>query len=271
MKKNHITVTLSMLLCSLCSVTYAGNNNNHNDIHFYNPGDYHNPGDHNPGGGCEKPPTPGNPNPCGTLVIRGTGTTKATDFLSHAYMHANQAPANSMYDAFQHVAPFTNRTFTVNTGTLQVGTLGHGYTSAIVTFTYLGASAANTDLFTVGSESFNNKTSSVGSTIAETVNTTGNVLGFSFSDLSNHSYPATVGILDQAGGYLINGLKYADLLLYNDSGSSDRDFNDMVVGVNISCPVPVSPVPEPQTYAMLLGGLALIGFVTLRRKNNFVV
>lgn len=29
-----------------------------------------------------------------------------------------------------------------------------------------------------------------------------------------------------------------------------------------------SPVPEPQTYAMLLAGLGLIGFVTYRRKNG---
>jgi hypothetical protein len=30
---------------------------------------------------------------------------------------------------------------------------------------------------------------------------------------------------------------------------------------------PASPVPEPQTYAMLLAGLGLIGFVARRRKN----
>lgn len=30
----------------------------------------------------------------------------------------------------------------------------------------------------------------------------------------------------------------------------------------------VSPVPEPETYAMLLAGLGLIGFTARRRKNN---
>lgn len=33
--------------------------------------------------------------------------------------------------------------------------------------------------------------------------------------------------------------------------------------------VPVSPVPEPETYAMLLAGLGLIGFTARRRKQNF--
>lgn len=30
-----------------------------------------------------------------------------------------------------------------------------------------------------------------------------------------------------------------------------------------------SPVPEPETYAMLLVGLSLVGFITRRRKNSF--
>ena len=31
---------------------------------------------------------------------------------------------------------------------------------------------------------------------------------------------------------------------------------------------PASPVPEPQTYAMLLAGLGLVGFIARRRKNR---
>jgi hypothetical protein len=31
------------------------------------------------------------------------------------------------------------------------------------------------------------------------------------------------------------------------------------------------PVPEPETYAMLLAGLGLVGFTTLRRKQNLIV
>ena len=38
-----------------------------------------------------------------------------------------------------------------------------------------------------------------------------------------------------------------------------------------SAAIIVSPVPEPQTYAMLLAGLGLIGFTTWRRKQNLDV
>ena len=45
------------------------------------------------------------------------------------------------------------------------------------------------------------------------------------------------------------------------------DANNNKMGSLISLPV-VSPVPEPETYAMLLAGLGLIGF-TARRRRNF--
>lgn len=249
--RNYVSVMLVALLSLLCSAAYA---------------------DDNPSGDCQKTPTPDNPAPCGTLTIKGTNTATASNFLSNIKNQgANQITTPSMYQSFKQ-SPFTNTNFTVRTGTLEVGSLGKGYSSGIVTFTYLGASAGNTDLFTVGSSSFNNKSSAVGATISETVTSIGNVLNFSFSDTSYPNKSGVVGILSQLGGYTIGGFKYADLLLYNDPGSTDRDFNDMVIGVNINCPpVPVSPVPEPKTYAMLLAGLGLVGFTALRRKHKFTV
>lgn len=35
--------------------------------------------------------------------------------------------------------------------------------------------------------------------------------------------------------------------------------------------IDVSPIPEPETYAMLLAGLGLIGFVARRRKQHVAV
>ncbi|OIR03162.1 PEP-CTERM motif protein [mine drainage metagenome] len=250
--RNYVSVTLAALLSLLCSVVNAD-------------------GYYNPSGGCDKTPTSGNTAPCGTLTVKGTSTTTTSNFLSNIKQGANQITTPSMYQSFNQ-APFTNNNFLVKTGTLEVGSLGKGYSSGIVTFTYLGASAGNTDLFTVGSSSFNNKSSAVGSTITETVTSIGNVLNFSFSDTSYPYKSGAVGILSQLGGYTIGGSTYSDLLLYNDPGSGDRDFNDMVIGVNINCPpVPVSPVPEPKTYAMLLAGLGLVGFTALRRKHKFTV
>jgi hypothetical protein len=249
--KNYVSVALIASLSLFCTFASAR-------------------GDDNPSGGCGKTPTPDNPAPCGTLIIKGARTVTTTDFLSNIKQGANQSTTPTMYQSFKQ-SPFTSKNFNVSTGTLEVGSLGKGYTSGIVTFTYLGASAANTDLFTVGTKSFNNQTSAVGSTITETVKSIGNVLNFSFSDLS-HSGTGVFGILNLSTGYMIDGFKYTDLLLYNDPGSTDKDFNDMVIGVNIDCPpVPVSPVPEPKTYVMLLAGLGVVGFTALRRKHKFTV
>jgi hypothetical protein len=46
---------------------------------------------------------------------------------------------------------------------------------------------------------------------------------------------------------------------YNDSALHD-DWDDFVVGIN------VAPIPEPQTYALLLAGLGVVGFVARRRQ-----
>lgn len=46
--------------------------------------------------------------------------------------------------------------------------------------------------------------------------------------------------------------------------SASVDYSDIVLTVNV---VPVAAVPEPGTYAMLLGGLALLGSVARRRRN----
>ena len=52
------------------------------------------------------------------------------------------------------------------------------------------------------------------------------------------------------------------LLGYNDSFRGDADFDDMVVRLS------VSPVPEPSTYALMLAGLGVLGFVARRRRSN---
>ena len=49
------------------------------------------------------------------------------------------------------------------------------------------------------------------------------------------------------------------------------DANNKKQGSLISAwlsPTPVSPVPEPETYAMMLAGLGLLGFTARRRKNS---
>lgn len=53
-----------------------------------------------------------------------------------------------------------------------------------------------------------------------------------------------------------------DLILgFNDGLKVDADYDDMVIGLR------VTPVPEPETFALMLAGLGAIGFIGRRRKK----
>jgi hypothetical protein len=66
--------------------------------------------------------------------------------------------------------------------------------------------------------------------------------------------------LSTAVGSLKAGDQFDFVLGFNDSGKGHDDWDDYVVGVNMA------PVPEPGTYALLLAGLAAVGFVARRRR-----
>ena len=58
---------------------------------------------------------------------------------------------------------------------------------------------------------------------------------------------------------------FAYVIGFNDSGGDSvalGDWDDFVIGVNVAA------IPEPETYAMLLAGLGLMGFVARRRKQS---
>lgn len=52
-------------------------------------------------------------------------------------------------------------------------------------------------------------------------------------------------------------------IAWEDRITGDFDYNDMVVEVRY-----VNAVPEPETYALMLAGLALLGFAARRRRNR---
>lgn len=80
-------------------------------------------------------------------------------------------------------------------------------------------------------------------------------------------YGALVGEWgNNLGNFFLIGTNYAGVaadsalkLYYFDSNSSD---NTGSIQVNVAA------VPEPETYAMMLAGLGLMGFVSRRRKDN---
>lgn len=73
-------------------------------------------------------------------------------------------------------------------------------------------------------------------------------------------YPTEINNNGQIVGHGVdnNGYLHAFLLSY----TPDTVFNPSPIYI------PTPPVPEPETYAMLLAGLGLIGFVVRRRKQN---
>jgi hypothetical protein len=155
-----------------------------------------------------------------------------------------------------------------------------------VTYTYLGSSATYTDSFLAwndsSSSSFWNRKSDtnlatkVGSTFTQDVES--GILGFSFSTKSpsytvtdaqnlqtndKGAYGANEGVFGIASAVSVDKTSYQYVLIYNDPvKKGDRDYNDLVVGVNFT-----PAVPEPETYAMLLAGLGLMGTIARRRKQ----
>lgn len=84
----------------------------------------------------------------------------------------------------------------------------------------------------------------------------GNLLAFA-------SY-VVLGTFDQGGAftkYTKNG-EYDFVLGFNDGYKVDADYDDLVVGIKVSV------VPEPETYALMLAGLGIMGFVARRRRAD---
>lgn len=133
-----------------------------------------------------------------------------------------------------------------------------------LTFSYLGSEAGHSDSFFGSSAgSFNNKSSTNN---AFSMTTTGGPLSFYFKDVTSNTLVSNGGIYSQDFQNSF-GLKQESnnsyLLLYNDYVKhGDKDFDDMVVRVVFA------PVPEPESYAMFLAGLGLMGVIALRRQKN---
>lgn len=84
---------------------------------------------------------------------------------------------------------------------------------------------------------------------------------------SNGGVPAVPG-MSNFGIFLPNGFNGASfdtnwlVIGYDDGGSSDNDFDDFVVGIQ------VSPIPEPHIWALMIAGFGLVGMQLRRHRNR---
>lgn len=102
-------------------------------------------------------------------------------------------------------------------------------------------------------------------------------LNIQYDDLlvGSHSIPDLAASLYDSGnnllGNLTGGNAFNNFVLSNGSyylqvagTPNPLDGNGATFGVHFE----VTPVPEPETYALMLGGLALVGFSARRRKSK---
>lgn len=158
------------------------------------------------------------------------------------------------------------------TGAESSGLWGALFTTSGGTFsaTYLGNESGYVNNFSFGlSGASLLESNSLGVTISQTVGA--GTVSFNFKDNGGLGHTFYNGEQQQNpfGFVIMSGQtnKYGTfdyLLGFNDSYTGDADYDDFVVGVNFVA----APVPEPETYAMLLAGLGLLGMSVRRRKNE---
>jgi hypothetical protein len=159
--------------------------------------------------------------------------------------------------------------FAVGTALTTGDLLGGAGSSYLYKFTYLGEESGYKDKFhlVINGTSLT-EANAVGDSISALAGPgyadfkfEGDVGKFAINGGAKHP-AASIGLI---GTNMLIGTKTYDFVLgYNDSAGSATlgDWDDFVVGVNVTA------VPEPETYALMLAGLGVVGFVARRRRNS---
>jgi hypothetical protein len=143
-----------------------------------------------------------------------------------------------------------------------------------ITATFLGKEAAHINQFYVNGGLVFNNLAAAPSTYGPFY--AGTPLNFKFKDATDGSEVANGGNLlafasyvvlgsyDTAGAFTAytKGGEFDYVLGFNDGLKIDADYDDLVVGIKVSV------VPEPETYALMLAGLGIMGFVARRRRAD---
>jgi len=147
-------------------------------------------------------------------------------------------------------------------------------TAGLLTATFLGFEALDTDTFTftLSSGTLSNK-GALNASISGPV--TAGPLNFTFADLfqgtaigngQNLGDFTSYAVLGSFAGAVFApftlGGTYDLILGFNDGMRVDSDYDDIVVGLKVAA------IPEPETYALLMAGLGAVGFIARRRRRS---
>jgi hypothetical protein len=158
------------------------------------------------------------------------------------------------------------------TGIFTSGQWGALSASVAGTFsaTYLGNESGYTNAFFAfdGGVISLVETNDLGKTVSTDVNA--GIIPFAFIDSvgsfffngSNQTPVLGFAIMDGRTTEQYGSFDY--IIGFNDSFKSDADYDDFVIGVNFVA----AAVPEPETYALMLVGLGIVGFTARSRKNK---
>lgn len=188
--------------------------------------------------------------------------------FAHAGLSFQQIATGSRTEVFDGISGISNIGIgsQVSLGKLVTDQLGS------ISFTYLGQESGYSDkLLTIAGSTILNELSGVGTTVSKAVNAIG-AIDFKFEGntgkyaINGGAWASGTSIGLIGTNKSVNGKTFDFVLGYNDSAgaASLGDWDDFVIGVKFT---PVSAVPEPETYAMMLAGLGLIGTIARRRNK----